>query len=134
MMANTEQVRRRNLTVQGLAAALSVGIAALGIVAADPRTQVFYVGVGAPLLLTALVGIARLAMARDPTRVAAVAIQHNWIVLSVALAFLALLPADFFLTATETRGVAGVVGAFLIVLSAVLLLDTRKRTGVDLSI
>lgn len=129
-----EEVKRRNLTMQGLAGVVSAIVAVLGLAAADPRTQLFYVGVGIPLLLTALVGIGRLARAKEPTAVAVAAIQHNWIVLSVSLAFLSLVPASFFDTAMALRAAAGGLAGILVILSAVLLLDTRKRSGVDLSI
>lgn len=129
-----EQVRRRNVAFLGVTVLLSLIIVILGFLSADGRTQFFYVLAGLPILVAALIGIARVRMAADDRTLGARSIQHNWITLSVALALLSLVPAEFFLTSMLVRAAAGVLAGILVLASAYLLLNTKKATGVDLSI
>jgi hypothetical protein len=127
-------VKGRAGTILGLTVLLSLVIVALGLASVDGRTQAFFAMVGIPMLLAALVGLARVRMAHSNTDLGTAAIQHHWITVSVALAFLSLLPASFFLASDAVKGIAGAAAAILLLVPAWGLFDTRKATGVSLSI
>jgi uncharacterized membrane protein YkgB len=127
-------VKRRTMGVLLLTALVSLAILALGVASGDDRTQLFYAMVGLPVLVLALAGLARIRAADTDIRAGTVSIQHNWMTLSVALAFLFLVPATFFRASDSIRIAAGVLAAILILVPAWSLFDTRKATGVTLSI
>ncbi len=117
-----------------LAIVLSVVIAILGAIESDSNSQLFFVVVGISLVVTAVIGLGRVRTSKTDLALGAAAIQHNWITLSVSLAFLSLVPAEFFGADLIIKVGAGVSAGAMVLVSLVLLLDTRRATGVDLSI
>jgi hypothetical protein len=129
-----ENVKSRIVTILGLTLLVSLVITALGVASGDGRTQVFFSMVGVPMLLGALVGLARVRMAGSETALGTAGIQHHWITMSFAIAFLSLLPASFFTASAAVKGVAGVAAVILLLVPAWGLFDTRRATGVSLSV
>jgi hypothetical protein len=129
-----ENVKNRAVIILGLTVLLSFVILALGFASGDGRTQIFFAMVGVPLLLAALFGLARVRLAGTEIDLGTAVIQHHWITVSVAIAFLSLLPASFLTASAVVKGAAGVVAAILLLVPAWGLFDTRKATGVSLSI
>jgi cobalamin synthase len=127
-------VKRRTTGVLGLTVLLSLAILALGLASGDDRTQIFYAMVGLPVLVLALVGLVRIRTADTDAKAGTVSIQHHWMTLSVALAFLALVPGTFFRAPDSIKIAAGALAAILILIPLWSLFDTRKATGVTLSI
>lgn len=130
-----EEVKKRTSGVLSLTAVLGLVILVLGLVSGDVRTQAFYAAmVGPPLVLGAIVGLIRIRRADSDARAGTVSIQHHWMTVSIALAFLALVPGSFFLASDAIKIGAGVLAAILILVPAWGLFDTRKATGVTLSV
>jgi hypothetical protein len=130
-----DDVKKRTTGVLSLTAVLGLVILVLGLVSGDIRTQVFYaVMVGPPLVIGAIVGLIRIRRADSEASAGTASIQHHWITVSIALAFLALVPGSFFLASDTIKIAGGVFAAILILVPAWGLFDTRKATGVTLSI
>lgn len=119
-----------------LFAALGIVLLAIGIVVRGDNlyTGITYVVVGIFQLLIALSAIPRLR-GKDGAAMGNVVVQHNWWILSVGIAGLAVFPSQFFsLPLAGLVYLAVAISAIWVILGAINVYLAVKRTGARLAV